>query len=114
METGRKARPRSWVAAGVILAGFVLGGVSLTIHQWWLFWTALGVTVVGGIVALAVDIFADVVLDPIHAEQAEPHVSPIHKRVTEQAPEALEPKLLLFGHAPSTSRDDRDDAEASS
>lgn len=114
MATGRKARPTSWVAAGLILGGFALGGAALITHQWWLFWTALGVVVVGGIFALVVDIFSDVVLDPIHGEQAEPHVSPIRGRVQGEAPNELEPKVLLFGHAPSTSRDDQEDTEASS
>lgn len=108
MAEERSSRPSSWIAAGVILAGFALGGAALIIHQWWLFWAALGVVVVGGIVALVVDIFSDVVLDPIHAEAAEPHVSPIHGRVTEEAPEQLEPGSFLFGQAPSTSRTDQD------
>lgn len=116
MATGRKARPGSWVAAGVILGGFAVGGVALITYQWWLFWTALGVVVVGAIVALVVDIFSDVVLDPIHGEDAQPHISPVRGRKKEEAPEELEPKLLLFGQAPSTSREsgDQEDAEASS
>lgn len=113
MATGRSGRPGSWAASGLILVAFALGGVALILHQWWLFWTAMGIAVAGGIVAIAVDIFSDVVLDPIHTDQAESHVSPIRHRVKTDAPSELEPKLLLLGHAPSTSRDEREDTDAS-
>src|SRR5690606_6993759 len=102
----RRGRPVSWVAVGIIIAGFTLGGFALVFGQWWLFWTAVGVVVVGGIVAAVVDVFADVVLDPIHAEQAEPFVSPTQGEVTAESPDQLEPNM--FGQAPSVS-DDLDD-----
>lgn len=80
-EDGHKhSRAVSWVAVTIILAGFVLGGVALIIATWWLFWTALGVVVAGGILAVAIDIFADVELDPLHP--GEPHVSPIRRELT--------------------------------
>lgn len=57
-------RRRSWVAVLVIVAGFVIGGVALTLGPaWWLFWTALGIVVVGGAAAVFSNILADVVLD---------------------------------------------------
>jgi hypothetical protein len=57
-------RTRSWVAVLVILAGFVIGGVALTLGPtWWLFWTGTGIVVVGGVAALMSNILADVVLD---------------------------------------------------
>ncbi|HEX6447479.1 MAG TPA: HGxxPAAW family protein [Streptosporangiales bacterium] len=62
----KHSRAVSWVAVTIILAGFVLGGIALILGLWWLFWTALGVVVVGGIVAVAIDIFADVELDPLN------------------------------------------------
>jgi hypothetical protein len=96
-----------------MILAFVLGGVALILHQWWLFWTALGVFAAGGIVAIVVDIFSDVVLDPIHTSDADAHVSPIRRRVKDEAPAELEPKLLLFGHGPSTSREESQDTEAS-
>jgi hypothetical protein len=80
-EDGHKhSRAVSWVAVTIILAGFVLGGVALIVATWWLFWTALGVVVVGGILAVAIDIFADVELDPLHP--GEPHVSPIRNALS--------------------------------
>lgn len=96
-----------------MIFAFALGGVALILHQWWLFWTALGVFAVGGIIAIAVDIFSDVVLDPIHTSDADAHVSPIRRRVKEDAPAELEPKLFLFGHGPSTNREEPRDTEAS-
>jgi hypothetical protein len=57
-------RTRSWIAVLVIAAGFTTGGVALTLGPtWWLFWTAVGVVVVGGVAALSSNILADVVLD---------------------------------------------------
>jgi hypothetical protein len=57
-------RMRSWIAVVVIVAGFAIGGVGLTLGPtWWLFWTAVGIVVLGGVVALSSNILADVVLD---------------------------------------------------
>src|SRR5918999_6488551 len=57
-------RVRSWVAVVVIVTGFAVGGFALTLGPtWWLFWTALGIVLVGGLVGLFSDILADVVLD---------------------------------------------------
>ncbi|HEY7488075.1 MAG TPA: HGxxPAAW family protein [Streptosporangiaceae bacterium] len=57
-------RTRSWIAVSVIVAGFVVGGVALTLEPtWWLFWTGAGIVVVGGVVALFSNVLADVVLD---------------------------------------------------
>lgn len=69
------SRAVSWVAVAIILAGFALGGIGLILGTWWLFWTALGVVVAGGILAIAIDIFADVELDPLHPGDSQ--VSPI-------------------------------------
>jgi hypothetical protein len=53
-------RPVSWVAAVIIVLGFVIGGVGLiTGPLWWLFWTGAGVVVLGGILALSIGIFND-------------------------------------------------------
>ncbi|MBO0891177.1 MAG: hypothetical protein J2P14_09685 [Acidothermales bacterium] len=80
-EDGHKhSRAVSWVAVAIILAGFVLGGIGLILGTWWLFWTALGVVVAGGILAIAIDIFADVELDPLHP--GETHVSPIRRELS--------------------------------
>ena len=53
-------RPVSWVAVSIIIVGFILGGVALVAGTvWWLFWTGLGVAVVGGILAMSTGIFND-------------------------------------------------------
>jgi hypothetical protein len=57
-------RKRSWIAVVVIVAGFAVGGIALTLGPtWWLFWTGSGIVVVGGIAALFSNILSDVVLD---------------------------------------------------
>lgn len=90
-EGGRyRGRPVSWVAVIIILAGFTLGGIALIVGRWWLFWVAVGVVVVGGILAVAIDIFADVELDHLHGDDGEPHISPIRHEVAGGSSE-LEP-----------------------
>ncbi|MGH3097843.1 MAG: HGxxPAAW family protein [Streptosporangiales bacterium] len=86
-EGHTRGRPSSWVAVGIILAGFVLGGVALIVSQWWMFWVGVGIAVVGGIIALAGDIFSNVELDPI--VPGEEHVSPVKGEVTATAPGGL-------------------------
>jgi hypothetical protein len=53
-------RPVSWVAAGIIMLGFLIGGLALVFGTiWWLFWTGLGLVVVGGLLAASTHIFED-------------------------------------------------------
>jgi hypothetical protein len=53
-------RPVSWVAVSIIMAGFVIGGIALIFGPtWWLFWAGLGVAVVGGLLAAAINVFED-------------------------------------------------------
>ncbi|ACZ86783.1 HGxxPAAW family protein [Streptosporangium roseum] len=56
--------PKSWLAVIVILIGFTVGGVALCIGpSWMLFWVGAGIVAVGGVIALLVDIFSDVIID---------------------------------------------------
>jgi hypothetical protein len=53
-------RPVSWVAVSIIMVGFVVGGLGLIFGPtWWLFWVAVGLVVVGGLIALSTNIFED-------------------------------------------------------
>ena len=53
-------RSVSWFAVSVIMAGFLIGGLSLVFGPtWWLFWVSLGIAAVGGLMALANGIFDD-------------------------------------------------------
>ncbi|HEY7432563.1 MAG TPA: HGxxPAAW family protein [Streptosporangiaceae bacterium] len=53
-------RAVSWVAVSIITLGFIVGGLGLIIGPtWWLFWVGVGLTVVGGLLALATNIFED-------------------------------------------------------
>jgi hypothetical protein len=50
----------SWAAVTTIMIGFVIGGLALVFGPtWWLFWTAAAISAVGGLLALAVNIFDD-------------------------------------------------------
>jgi hypothetical protein len=60
-------RPASWVAVSVIMAGFLVGGFALPMGpNWLLFWIGAGIVVVGGVLALVVDILSDVVMANQH------------------------------------------------
>jgi hypothetical protein len=53
-------RPVSWVAVSIIMVGFLVGGLALVFGPtWWLFWVGLGLAAVGGLLALATNIFED-------------------------------------------------------
>jgi hypothetical protein len=56
-------RPVSWVAVSIIMVGFAIGGFALVFGHhgptWWLFWVGVGVSAVGGGLALATNIFED-------------------------------------------------------
>ena len=88
-EYPRHGRARSWVGVAVIVAGFTAGGVALTLGPtWWLFWTSLGVVIVGGIGALFSNILADVVLDEPRDISESMHYS-IFGQQTEQEEQEL-------------------------
>jgi hypothetical protein len=53
-------RPASWVAVSIIVVGFIIGGIALTVGPtWWLFWTGAAIVVVGAIIAAAARIMDD-------------------------------------------------------
>jgi len=53
-------RAVSWTAVSVIMVGFVVGGLGLVFGPSWVtFWVGVGMAVVGGLVALATNIFED-------------------------------------------------------
>ena len=60
----------------MIWIGFGVGGVALVPHpKWWLFWIGAGIVVVGGIIAAAVHIFDDVIMDGPRVVPEERHHS---------------------------------------
>ena len=53
-------RPVSWVAVSTMMAAFLVGGFGLILGPiWWLFWVGVGMLTVGGLLALATNIFED-------------------------------------------------------
>ena len=60
MAHGGQGRTVSWISVLVICVGFTVAGVALCLDPtWWLFWAGCGVTVAGGIMALATGIMED-------------------------------------------------------
>lgn len=57
---GRKV---SWVAVVLVMVGFLVGGFAMVLGTggptWWLFWTGVGVAVLGLLIAVATNIFED-------------------------------------------------------
>ena len=53
-------RTVSWVAVSLIMLAFLTGGLGLILGPvWWLFWASVALAVIGGLLALATDIFDD-------------------------------------------------------
>jgi hypothetical protein len=53
-------RAVSWVAVSLIMIGFLCGGLALVFGPTWpVFWIGVALTVVGGLLALATNIFED-------------------------------------------------------
>lgn len=98
-----RGRPVSWISVVLILTGFALGGIALTVSSWVLFSVGAGIVVVGGVLALATDIFQDVLLDPLHQDQADVHVSPIRGVVSADSPPEVDPTFP--GQAPEVTPD---------
>lgn len=41
-------RPVSWVAVGIVILGFIIGGIAFVPHPtWWAFWVGAGVAAIG-------------------------------------------------------------------
>jgi hypothetical protein len=75
-QNSHAGRASSWLAVIVIWIGFGVGGAALVPHpKWWLFWIGLGIVAVGGIIAAAVHIFDDVIMDGPRVEPEERHHS---------------------------------------
>jgi hypothetical protein len=53
-------RAVSWTAVSIVMVGFVVGGLGLVLGPSWVaFWIGVGMAVVGGLLALATNIFED-------------------------------------------------------
>ena len=56
-------RTISWIAVGIVTAGFVAGGLGLIVGShgptWWLFWAGVGITVIGLLTSVATNMFED-------------------------------------------------------
>jgi hypothetical protein len=53
-------RSVSWVAVGIIMVAFAIGGAALALGPvWWLFWAGLGLAAVGVLMCMAIGIFED-------------------------------------------------------
>lgn len=57
---GHGASAGSWVACLIIIIGFAIGGAAMIIWNWPLFWAGVGATVLGVVIARAVNIMDDV------------------------------------------------------
>jgi hypothetical protein len=75
-QNSHAGRASSWLAVIVIWIGFGVGGASMVpTPKWWLFWVGVGIVAVGGIIAMAVRIFDDVIMDGPREVPEERHPS---------------------------------------
>jgi fatty acid desaturase len=90
-DSSHGGRVSSWLTVAVMLVGFVIGGLGLVIGPAWaLFWVGIAVVAVGGVLALAVGIFSDVVMyepsDIIEEAETAPATSQAETETAETAP----------------------------
>ncbi len=56
-------RTVSWVAVGIMVVGFIVGGLALVFGHggpiWWLFWLGAGLAALGLLVSVATNMFED-------------------------------------------------------
>ena len=57
---GHGASMKSWLAATVIVIGFIVGGVAIIYWNWPVFWIGVGIVVVGSVFGAAVGIMNEV------------------------------------------------------
>ena len=57
---GHGASMKSWFAAAVIVAGFIVGGIAVIYWNWPIFWVGVGIAVLGSVFAAAVGIMDEV------------------------------------------------------
>lgn len=75
-QNSHAGRPSSWLAVVVIWIGFGVGGAAMVPSpKWWMFWTGAAIVVLGGIIAMAVHIFDDVIIDSPRVFPEERHRS---------------------------------------
>ncbi|ETK33574.1 hypothetical protein GCM10009530_65550 [Microbispora corallina] len=71
---------KSWLAVTTILIGFAVGGVALTLGpNWVVVWIGVGICAVGALLALAFDIFSDVIVDAPRQVAVQEHHSPLER-----------------------------------
>jgi hypothetical protein len=57
--SGHSGTRAAWIAVGVIVAGFILGGVGLTVGPRLLTWIGVGIVVVVGACGMATHVWSD-------------------------------------------------------
>ncbi len=58
--TAFHGRAVSWTAVVIVTIAFIIGGFALVVGPtWWLFWVSAALAAVGGMLALATNIFED-------------------------------------------------------
>jgi hypothetical protein len=57
---GHGASKKSWLAATIIVAGFVVGGIAIIYWNWPIFWVGVGITVLGMAMGAAVGMMEEV------------------------------------------------------
>lgn len=81
-------RPGSWVVVIVLLAAFVVGGVSIIAHAWWLFWTCAGIVLLCVPAGWAVGMMKDTIVwgsTPAAGQPREDDATPGAKAAAERA-----------------------------
>jgi hypothetical protein len=76
-----RGRPIAWIVVAMIIAGTCVSGISLIVAAPWLFWTGVGVVVVGVILGRTTHAMRDELAAPPHdASTRQPSGGPAQSR----------------------------------
>ncbi|MCW2944012.1 MAG: hypothetical protein JWR24_729 [Actinoallomurus sp.] len=85
-QNSHAGRPSSWLAVVVIWIGFGVGGAAMVPSpKWWMFWTGVGIVAIGGIIAMSIHIFDDVIIDGPRTVPEERHHSELARGAHSEA-----------------------------
>lgn len=77
-----RGRPIAWIVVAVVIAGTCVSGISLVVAAPWLFWTGVGVVVVGVILGRTTHALRDELAGPPHdASSHQPLGAPVQSRL---------------------------------
>jgi hypothetical protein len=74
--------PAAWTAVGIMLLGFVVGGVGVVLAELWLFWVGVAMVALGAVVGKVMSMMGLGQAPGYHQEEAEQRAGEEPRQVT--------------------------------